>query len=123
MAPHTLDTIIRPPQWPTSLSDFVTWCLMWDPKNRPTSTQALSHEYFKDALDPLRPKSSSRLLSSRKQSSISSSADSFKDAPESIPSLTTKTSSWFRKSLIQREVSAPAVPQQSSVVVQPTPSP
>jgi len=123
MAPHTLDTILRPPQWPASLSDFVTWCLMWDPKNRPTSTQALSHEYFKDALDPLRPKSSSRLLNSRKQSSVSSSNDSFKDAPESNSLLTTKTSSWFRKSLIQREASATVVVPQQSPMVQPTPSP
>ena len=114
MAPHTLDTLLRPPQWPASLSDFVTWCLMWDPKNRPTSTQALAHDYFKDALDPLRPKSSSKLLGSRKQSSASTN-DSFKDAQESLPSLTTKTSSWFRKSLVQREVSASAVPQQSAV--------
>lgn len=122
MAPHTLDTILRPPQWPASLSDFVTWCLMWDPKNRPTSTQALAHDCFKDALDPLRPKSSSRLLGSRKQSSASTN-DSFKDAPESLPSLTTKTSSWFRKSLIQREVSAPAVPQHSPAVHSPSPVP
>lgn len=120
MAPHTLDTILRPPQWPASLSDFVTWCLMWDPKNRPTSSQALAHDYFKDALDPLRPKSSSRLLGSRKQSSASTN-DSFKDASESIPSLTSKTSSWFRKSLIQREVSAPTVPQHSPVVHSPSP--
>jgi len=121
MAPHTLDTILRPPQWPASLSDFVTWCLMWDPKGRPTSTQALAHDYFKDALDPLRPKSSSKLLGNRKQSSASTN-DSFKDAQESLPSLTTKTSSWFRKSLIQREVSAPAVPQHTTVVQPASPS-
>jgi meiosis induction protein kinase IME2/SME1 len=111
MAPHSLDTILRPPQWPASLSDFVTWCLLWDPKARPTSTQALAHEFFRDAADPLRPKSSStsRLLG-RKKSNISTH-DSIKDAPDSQHTLSTKTSSWFRKSLIQREVSAPAVPQ------------
>jgi meiosis induction protein kinase IME2/SME1 len=111
MAPHSLDTILRPPQWPASLSDFVTWCLLWDPKARPTSTQALAHEFFRDAADPLRPKSSStsRLLG-RKQSNLSTH-DSIKDTPDSQHTLSTKTSSWFRKSLIQREASAPAVPQ------------
>jgi meiosis induction protein kinase IME2/SME1 len=121
MAPHSLDTILRPPQWPTALSDFVTWCLLWDPKARPTSTQALAHEFFKDAADPLRPKSSStsRLLG-RKQSSISVH-DSLKDSSETH-SLTSKTSSWFRKSLIQREASAPAIPQHVTPV-QPVPRP
>ncbi|KAI5289822.1 hypothetical protein KEM54_003132 [Ascosphaera aggregata] len=66
MAPHAMDTILTTPQWPASLANFVTWCLMWDPKNRPTAQQALSHEYFIDAIDPLRPKSStSRLLGRR----------------------------------------------------------
>ena len=112
MAPHSLDTILRPPQWPAALSDFVTWCLMWDPRNRPTSTQALAHEYFKDALDPLvRPKSSSKLLG-RKQSNLSST-DSYRDS-EPLPSVPTKTSNWFRKSLVQRDVSAPAVPQHTT---------
>jgi meiosis induction protein kinase IME2/SME1 len=111
MAPHSLDTILRPPQWPASLSDFVTWCLLWDPKARPTSTQALAHEFFRDAADPLRPKSSStsRLLG-RKQSNLSTN-DSIKDIPDLQHTLSTKSSSWFRKSLIQRELSAPAVPQ------------
>jgi meiosis induction protein kinase IME2/SME1 len=116
MAPHSLDTFLRPPQWPASLSDFVTWCLLWDPKARPTSTQALAHDFFKDAADPLRPKSSStsRLLG-RKQSNISTH-DSIRDTSDSQHSLSTKTSSWFRKSLIQREVSAPAVPQHAQPV-------
>ena len=30
-----MDTILQAPQWPAALSNFVTWCLMWDPKNRP----------------------------------------------------------------------------------------
>ncbi|KIW01307.1 uncharacterized protein PV09_07343 [Verruconis gallopava] len=111
MAPHSLDTILRPPQWPQSLSDFVTWCLLWDPKARPTSSQALNHEYFRDAVDPLRPKSSSKLLG-RKQSNLSTH-DSL-GPTDSTPSLTSKTSSWFRKSLIQRESSAPVVPQQTT---------
>ncbi|KAF1984685.1 meiosis induction protein kinase-like protein [Aulographum hederae CBS 113979] len=106
MAPHTMDTILQPPHWPPALCDLVTWCLMWDPKARPTSTQALKHEYFADAIDPLRPKS--RMLD-RKKSDIMLTA---KDSTDSVPSLSSKTSSWFRKSLVQRE-SAPAVPQHS----------
>lgn len=105
MAPHAMDTILQPPQWPASFSNFVTWCLMWDPKNRPTSLQAMEHEFFADAVDPLRPKSSSRLLG-RKQSDISFRA---KDAE---PVLSSKPS-WFRRSLIARE-SAPVVPQYDS---------
>ena len=99
-----METILQPPEWPASLASFVTWCLMWDPKARPTSTQAMRHEYFTDAFDPLRPKSnsSSRLLG-RKHSTIES-----KDGSE--PQLSTKSSSWFRRSLVARE-SAPAVPQ------------
>ena len=98
-----METILQPPEWSASLANFVTWCLMWDPKSRPTSTQALRHEYFADAYDPLRPKSnsSSRFLS-RKQSNTEN-----KDGSE--PQLSSK-SSWFRRSLVARE-SAPAVPQ------------
>jgi meiosis induction protein kinase IME2/SME1 len=111
MAPHSLDTILRHPTWPASLAEFVTWCLLWDPKLRPTSTQALQHDYFRDAVDPLltRPKSSTKLLG-RKQSTVST-ADS--KEVEITPSLSTKTSSWFRRSLIQREISAPAVTQHA----------
>jgi meiosis induction protein kinase IME2/SME1 len=106
MAPHSMDSILQPPQWPASFSNFVTWCLMWDPKNRPTSTQALDHEYFADAMDPLRPKSSTSRLLGRKQSDLS-----FKSSRETneSPALSSK-SSWFRRSLIARD-SAPAVPQ------------
>ncbi|CAO2650759.1 Nn.00g020510.m01.CDS01 [Neocucurbitaria sp. VM-36] len=117
MAPHSLDTILPAPQWPASLANFVTWCLLWDPRARPTSAQALAHEYFQDAVDPLRPKSSSRLLG-RKQSEISA-----KDSPEASPSLTSKTSSWLRRSLVARE-SAPAVPQHTTTQpLSPRPSP
>ena len=113
-----MDTILQSPQWPASLANFVTWCLMWDPRNRPTSTQALAHEYFQDAFDPLRLKSSSSRLLGRKQSDISS-----KDSPDASPSITSKTSSWLRRSLVARE-SAPAVPQHSQArPISPRPTP
>ncbi|KAK5137366.1 hypothetical protein LTR08_008944 [Meristemomyces frigidus] len=103
MAPHSLETVLHAPAWPASLAHFVTWCLMWDPKVRPTSRQALEHEYFADAVDPLRPKSSStaRMLG-KKSSTIGSSNDS----PDSIHGLATKPS-WFRKSI------GPAVPEHA----------
>ncbi|ESZ96845.1 putative Sporulation protein kinase pit1 [Sclerotinia borealis F-4128] len=111
MAPHSMDTILQTPQWPASLAKFVTWCLMWDPKSRPTSTQAMAHEFFTDAVDPLRPKSSSRILG-RKPSDLS--YRSSKDFSETTPtsSATTKPS-WFRKSLIGRN------DNPSTAVVQP----
>ena len=105
MAPHSMETILRPPQWPASLSSFVTWCLMWDPRNRPTSAQAMKHEYFADAVDPLRPKSSTSRFLGRKQPSVDSK--SRRDSNDT-PQLTSKPS-WFRKSLIGRD-SAPVVP-------------
>ena len=109
MAPHSMDTILQPPQWPVAFSNFITWCLMWDPKNRPTSRQALDHEFFADAIDPLRPKSSASRLLGRKHSDLS-----FKSAKDShdTPAPTSKPS-WFRRSLIARD-SAPAVPQSDS---------
>lgn len=118
MAPHSMETILRPPQWPVALSHFVTWCLMWDPQLRPTSTQALHHEYFTDAADPLRPKSS-RLLS-KKHSNIDSK--SRKDSGESPP-LSSKPS-WFRKSFVGKE-NGPTVPTHSTKtqVASPRPSP
>ncbi|EHY60347.1 Serine/threonine protein kinase [Exophiala dermatitidis] len=106
MAPHAMETILQPPQWPLAFSNFVTWCLMWDPKNRPTTKQAMEHEFFADAVDPLRPKSSSRLLG-RKHSDLSFRS---KETAET-PTITSKPS-WFRRSLIARE-SAPAVPQHN----------
>ncbi|KAI1354299.1 kinase-like domain-containing protein [Xylaria sp. FL0043] len=96
MAPHSMDTILQAPQWPASLSHFVTWCLMWDPKNRPTSTQALAHEYFVDAVDPLRPKSSTSKILGRKHSDIARAKESSSSTP------TSSKPSWFRKSLIGR---------------------
>lgn len=113
MAPHSLETLLPAPQWPASLAQFVTWCLMWDPKVRPTSRQALEHEFFQDALDPLRPKSSARALG-RKGSTLGN------DSSEHVPTLSTKTSSWFRKSLGNNL--APAVPDHMQGV-QPSPRP
>ena len=110
MAPHSMDTILQAPQWPASLSQFVTWCLMWDPKSRPTSTQALAHEYFADAVDPLRPKSSASRMLGRKHSDLSHRGS--KDSTETTP--TSSKPSWFRKSLIGRTESATATSQQAA---------
>ena len=120
MAPHSMETILQPPQWPVALSNFVTWCLMWDPKHRPTSAQAMNHEFFVDAVDPLRPKSSTSRLLGKKHSSYD--PRHHKDTIES-PTLSSKPS-WFRKSLIARD-SAPAVPQHTSNThtISPRPSP
>lgn len=82
---------------------------MWDPKNRPTSTQALNHEYFADAIDPLRPKSSTARLLGRKQSDKSFKSAN-RDASES--STLSYKSSWFRRSLIGRSES-PVPPVES----------
>ncbi|KAG5981520.1 hypothetical protein E4U55_002851 [Claviceps digitariae] len=97
MAPHAIDTFLQAPQWPASLSHFVTWCLMWDPKNRPTSSQALMHEYFHDAVDPTRPKSGTSRILGRKQSDLG------RGLRESASThLITSKPSWFRKSIIGR---------------------
>jgi len=101
MAPHSMETILPFPQWPPSLSAFVTSCLMWDPKARPTSTQALAHEYFVDAVDPLRPRSSASRMLGRKQSDLGRTS---KDSAASTP--TSAKQSWFRKSLIGRTEAA-----------------
>jgi meiosis induction protein kinase IME2/SME1 len=111
MAPHSMETFLPAPQWPRSLAQFVTWCLMWDPKNRPTSTQALAHEYFADAVDPLRPKSSASKILGRKQSDVGRAKDSVTTTP------TSSKPSWFRKSLIGRSESTEVI----SVVPQPAP--
>lgn len=105
MAPHSMESILQPPLWPASLSSFVTWCLMWDPKNRPTSSQALNHEYFSDAVDPLRPKSSTARLLGRKQSDKSFRLPSREHVDS--PPLTSKPS-WLRRSLIGKS-ETPAV--------------
>ena len=100
-----METILRPPQWPIALSNFVTWCLMWDPRSRPTSAQAMRHEYFADAVDPLRPKSSASRFLGRKQPSTESKPQ--RDSSD-VPQLSSKPS-WFRKSLINKD-SAPTIP-------------
>ena len=121
MAPHSMDTILQTPQWPASLSNFVTWCLMWDPKCRPTSTEALAHEFFADAADPLRPKSSASRMLGRKHSDLSYRGS--KDSTETTPTSTSKPS-WFRKSLISRTDSTNAAPQPAGKEnIAPRPSP
>ena len=124
MAPHSMESILRPPQWPIALANFVTWCLMWDPKSRPTSAEALNHEYFVDAVDPLRPKSSTpsttmRFLG-RKQSVPEAAVKPARDPVESPP-LSSKPS-WFRKSLV-RDQAPVASPQESTNTQLPTPRP
>jgi meiosis induction protein kinase IME2/SME1 len=119
MAPHSLETLLPAPQWPQSLAQFVTWCLLWDPKVRPTSRQALEHAYFQDAVDPLRPKTSSSRVIGRKASNIGSVAET----TEKEHVLTTKTSSWFRKSIGPREVPTPGAVEPVPAIQQPSPRP
>lgn len=121
MAPHAMETILQTPQWPPALANFVTWCLMWDPKSRPTSTQALAHDYFFDAVDPLRPKSSASRILGRKQSDLGRNS---KDSSMITPP--TSKQSWFRKSLIGRsETTEPIVttvaPQLKDPLARPAP--
>ncbi|GAB7361001.1 hypothetical protein MBLNU230_g1044t1 [Neophaeotheca triangularis] len=112
MAPHSLETVLPAPEWPASLANFVTWCLMWDPKARPTSRQAMEHEYFTDAVDPLRPKTSSSRILGRKSSNVGYGDDGHV--------LHTKTSSWFRKSLgAGRDSPAPSVPEHNQPLQRP----
>lgn len=104
MAPHSMETILRPPQWPVALSNFVTWCLMWDPRNRPTSAEAMKHEYFVDAEDPLRPTASTTRPPPKKHASI----DGKSQRESSETPASSSRPSWFRKSIIRN--SSPAVP-------------
>ena len=115
-----METILRPPQWPVALSNFVTWCLMWDPRNRPTSAEAMRHEYFADAIDPLRPKSSSssRLLG-KKLSNVDGTPA--RDATEN-PVQTTRPS-WFRRSLVRDPPPTVPVHSNHAQIVSPRPSP
>ncbi|KAH0614414.1 uncharacterized protein H6S33_000050 [Morchella sextelata] len=98
MAPQPMETILQSPTWPASLATFVTQCLMWDPRNRPTSIQALQHEYFKDAVDPLLPRSNTPSRMLRKQSDLvtKQSRDSITEVQPTLE----KKNSWFRKSFI-----------------------
>lgn len=115
MAPHSIETILRPPQWPVALSSFVTWCLMWDPRNRPTSAQAMKHEYFADAVDPLRPTSSTSRLIAKKHASIDSKSQ--RDSSD-IPAYSSRPS-WFRKSIIRN--SSPSVTTHTAQAQSPSP--
>jgi meiosis induction protein kinase IME2/SME1 len=62
----------------------------------------MNHEYFMDAVDPLRPKSSALSQVTKKPEQFPSKRDSAE-----IPQLNSK-SSWFRKSLVTKEGAAPA---------------
>ncbi|TQS35953.1 hypothetical protein Golomagni_03611 [Golovinomyces magnicellulatus] len=99
MAPHSISNILQTPDWPTSLSNLVTWCLMWDPKNRPTSTQALAHEFFVDAFDPIQSKISTSKNLNRKHSDLA-----YRNSKDCTGTnqITQSKSSWFKKSLIGR---------------------
>ncbi|KAF3911531.1 hypothetical protein ABW20_dc0108956 [Dactylellina cionopaga] len=101
MTPQSIEQHYLPlSQWPPALSQFVTSCLMWDPRTRPNSTQALAHEYFVDAVDPLKPKPvpqpQTRALRSR-QSELARPSMEQVAQPTPQPVLNTKHS-WFRKS-------------------------
>ena len=113
-----METILRPPQWPPALSSFITWCLMWDPRNRPTSSEAMRHEYFADAVDPLRPKSS-RATTKNKHMSIDSKSQ--RDSSDN-PVLSTKPS-WFRKSLIKDNPPVAPIHVNQQAPISPRPSP
>lgn len=101
MAPVPMESILAAPTWPVSLANFVTWCLMWDPRCRPTSIQALQHEYFRDAIDPLLPRAStpSRVVKKSSELAMKPSRDSMIEAAAAHPTLE-KKNSWFRKSFI-----------------------
>ena len=90
---------------------------MWDPRNRPTSAEAMNHPYFADAFDPLRPKSSTSRILGKKHSSIDNRSQ--RDSVEG-PATNSSRPSWFRKSIIRE--SAPNVPTHP-VTNQPPPSP
>ena len=113
MAPHSFETVLPPPRWSAQLAQLVTWCLMWNPKARPTSRQAMDHDYFADAVDPLRPRTSSSAakLFHRKSAHLTDPVD----RESSPPPLSTRTSSWFRKSLVGRDfLCAPSSDHASS---------
>ena len=108
-----METILRPPQWQKEFSHFVTWCLMWDPRNRPTSVTAMQHPYFADAADPLRPKSSTSRVLNKKHMSV----DGKSQRDSADVSATVSKPSWFRKSLV-RESTGPG--QSSEQPVEPS---
>ena len=79
---------------------------MWDPRNRPTSAEAMKHEYFADAVDPLRPISSTSRLVGKKHASVDGKSQ--RDSNDNP--VNSSRPSWFRKSIIRN--SSPAVPTQ-----------
>ncbi|KAI9832351.1 MAG: hypothetical protein M1826_002037 [Phylliscum demangeonii] len=107
MAPHAMGSVLPSPTWPVALADLVADCLRWDPKNRPTSSQALRHDFFDDAIDPLRPTSSASRRLGRKMSDLPRKG---REPAESARTLTAKPSSWFRRSLIGRDATGLASP-------------
>ena len=114
MAPHSMETILRPPQWPPAFSNFVTWCLMWDPRQRPTSAEAMQHEYFADAVDPLRPRSSTSRGLNKKHMSI----DGRSHRESSDGAVNSSKPSWFRKSLIRDHPSSIPTPPAEQAMEQ-----
>ncbi|RPA76770.1 kinase-like protein [Ascobolus immersus RN42] len=95
MTPVHMESILATPQWPASLCNFVTQCLLWDPKARPTSVQALQHEFFRDAVDPLKVKPSVSVLKKTGELSTKASQENMQG-----PGLLSSRPSWFRKSFI-----------------------
>ncbi|ORY80791.1 kinase-like domain-containing protein [Protomyces lactucae-debilis] len=85
--------------WPQSLLTFAASCMLWDPRARPTSQEALRHEFFNPP--PQREKRMSLL------GKMQHSLDNLKDG-------STHRQSWFRrKDKPRTEGYAPALPQVS----------
>lgn len=109
-----METILRPPQWPPAFSNLVTWCLMWDPRQRPTSAQAMQHEYFADAVDPLSPRSSTSRAFNKKHMSV----DGRSHRESADGAANSSKPSWFRKSLIRDHPSSIPTPPAEQAVEQ-----
>lgn len=88
---------------------------MWDPRNRPTSAEAMKHEYFADAVDPLRPATTTSRPVSKKHASV----DGKSQRDSSDNPANSSRPSWFRKSIIRN--SSPAVPIQPVHAQAPSP--
>jgi meiosis induction protein kinase IME2/SME1 len=84
--------------WPNSLLTLATSCMLWDPRSRPTSQEALQHEFF----HPQREKRMSLL------GKVQHSLDNLKEG-------STHRQSWFRRKEKQprTEGFVPALPQVS----------
>ena len=79
----------------------------------------MRHEYFADAVDPLRPKSSTSRLLSRKHSSI----DGKSQRDSSDGTVHSSRPSWFRKSLIRDNPPALPIQPNHNQLVSPERSP